>query len=178
MRTSRVRNMCRWPSVEPPVRPASSDRWAQSATGWITPSTESFFATLKKELVHRYSWPKRRELTSGVLEYTEAFYNPTRRHSTRPAGTPRSGTSPDPVRKDSLSLSLSHTHTHIPNVKDRDFHRKPLAYSASRGTPCLRHSARPIVTHLRPGNLLLKRGAWTCRASSHAYGAMMAAITG
>jgi putative transposase len=43
---------------------------------------ESFFATIKKELVHRPTWPTRRELTSEVFEYIEAFYNPTRRHST------------------------------------------------------------------------------------------------
>jgi putative transposase len=43
---------------------------------------ESFFATIKKELVHRRTWPTRRELTSEVFEYIEAFYNPTRRHST------------------------------------------------------------------------------------------------
>jgi putative transposase len=43
---------------------------------------ESFFATLKKELVHRRTWPTRRELTSEVFEYVEAFYNRTRRHST------------------------------------------------------------------------------------------------
>jgi Integrase core domain len=43
---------------------------------------ESFFATLKKELVHRRSWPTRRELTSEAFEYIEGFYNRTRRHST------------------------------------------------------------------------------------------------
>jgi len=43
---------------------------------------ESFFATLKKELVHRRSWPTRRELSSAVFEYIEAFYNRERRHST------------------------------------------------------------------------------------------------
>jgi putative transposase len=43
---------------------------------------ESFFATLKKELVHRRSWPTRRELASEVFEYIEAFYNRVRRHST------------------------------------------------------------------------------------------------
>jgi putative transposase len=43
---------------------------------------ESFFATLKKELVHRRSWPTRHELTSEVFEYIEAFYNRIRRHST------------------------------------------------------------------------------------------------
>ena len=43
---------------------------------------ESFFATLKKELIHRQSWPTRRELGAAVFEYIEAFYNRDRRHST------------------------------------------------------------------------------------------------
>jgi putative transposase len=43
---------------------------------------ETFFATLKKELVNRRSWPTRPELQSAVFEYIEAFYNRRRRHST------------------------------------------------------------------------------------------------
>ena len=43
---------------------------------------ESLFATLKKELVRRRSWPTRRELIGEVFEYIEACYNPIRRHST------------------------------------------------------------------------------------------------
>jgi len=43
---------------------------------------ESFFATIKKELVHRQAWPTRRELSSAVFEYIEGFYNRHRRHST------------------------------------------------------------------------------------------------
>lgn len=43
---------------------------------------ESFFATLKKELIHRRSWPDREELRRGVFDYIEIFYNATRRHST------------------------------------------------------------------------------------------------
>jgi putative transposase len=43
---------------------------------------ESFFATIKKELVHRQSWPSRRDLSSAIFEYIEAFYNRHRRHST------------------------------------------------------------------------------------------------
>lgn len=43
---------------------------------------ESFFATLKKELVHRRSWPTREELRREVFDYIETFYNATRRHST------------------------------------------------------------------------------------------------
>jgi putative transposase len=49
---------------------------------WDSAVAESFFATLKKELVHRRSWPTRRELGSEVFEYIEAFYNRVRRHST------------------------------------------------------------------------------------------------
>ncbi len=48
---------------------------------------ESFFATIKKELVHRQSWPSRRDLSSAVFEYIEAFYN-------RQDDTPPSDTSP------------------------------------------------------------------------------------
>jgi hypothetical protein len=40
---------------------------------------ETFFATLKKELVYRRSWPTRQELCSEVFEYIEGFYNPRRR---------------------------------------------------------------------------------------------------
>jgi putative transposase len=47
-----------------------------------TAVAESFFATLKKELVNRRSWPVRDELRQAVFEYIEIFYNTTRRHST------------------------------------------------------------------------------------------------
>ena len=43
---------------------------------------ETFFATLKKELVNRRSRPSRHEPQSAVFEYIEAFYNRQRRHST------------------------------------------------------------------------------------------------
>jgi putative transposase len=43
---------------------------------------ESFFATLKKELVHGRSWPSKAELRTEVFEYIEVFYNRRRRHST------------------------------------------------------------------------------------------------
>jgi putative transposase len=49
---------------------------------WDNAVAESFFATLKKELVNRRSWPTRAELRSAVFDYVEIFYNATRRHST------------------------------------------------------------------------------------------------
>jgi putative transposase len=43
---------------------------------------ESFFATLKKELIHGRSWPTKAELRTEVFEYIETFFNRRRRHST------------------------------------------------------------------------------------------------
>jgi len=43
---------------------------------------ESFFATLKKELIHRRSWPTKAELCTELFDYIETFYNRKRRHST------------------------------------------------------------------------------------------------
>jgi putative transposase len=49
---------------------------------WDNAVAESFFATLKKELIRRQSWPTRAELRTAVFDYIEIFYNATRRHST------------------------------------------------------------------------------------------------
>jgi putative transposase len=80
-----------------------SDRGVQYAAGdfrrmlsdWsITPSmsrrgncydnavSESFFATLKKELVHRERFETRADAASAIFEYIEVFYNRLRLHST------------------------------------------------------------------------------------------------
>jgi hypothetical protein len=42
---------------------------------------ESFFATLKTELIHGRSWPSNAELRTEVFEYIEVFFNRRRRHS-------------------------------------------------------------------------------------------------
>jgi putative transposase len=49
---------------------------------WDNAVAESFFAPLKKELIHRRSWPTREELRQEVFDYIEIFYNATRRRST------------------------------------------------------------------------------------------------
>ena len=48
---------------------------------WDNAVTESFFATLKTELIHRQPWPTRRVATDAVVDYIEGFYNPYRLHS-------------------------------------------------------------------------------------------------
>ncbi len=42
---------------------------------------ESFISTLKRELIHRHSWPNRRTARTAIFEYIEGFYNTRRRHS-------------------------------------------------------------------------------------------------
>ncbi len=42
---------------------------------------ETFFDTLKKELIHRRSWPNKQELRVEVFAFTEGFYNRRRRHN-------------------------------------------------------------------------------------------------
>jgi transposase InsO family protein len=42
---------------------------------------ESFFATVKTELIDRRSWPTRQELRLEIYEYIEGCYNPRRLYS-------------------------------------------------------------------------------------------------
>jgi putative transposase len=48
---------------------------------WDNAPMESFFATLKKELVHHEDYQTRQQGRASIFEYIEAFYNPKRRHS-------------------------------------------------------------------------------------------------
>lgn len=49
---------------------------------WDNAPMESFFATLKKELVHRERYQTRSQARQSLFEYIETFYNRVRRHST------------------------------------------------------------------------------------------------
>jgi putative transposase len=49
---------------------------------WDNAVVESFFATLKTELVHSQHYRTRQEAQTAVFEYLEGFYNRQRRHST------------------------------------------------------------------------------------------------
>ena len=48
---------------------------------WGNAPMESFFASLKTELVHREDYATRAEALASVFEYIEVFYNRVRRHS-------------------------------------------------------------------------------------------------
>jgi putative transposase len=49
---------------------------------WDNAGAESFFATLKTELVVDARWPTRAAATTAIGRYLEGWYNPRRRHST------------------------------------------------------------------------------------------------
>ena len=44
-------------------------------------AVESFFKSLKAELVWRTSWQTRRQVEVALFEYINGFYNPRRKHS-------------------------------------------------------------------------------------------------
>ncbi len=48
---------------------------------WDNAPMESFFHTLKTELIHHRNYRSRREAKSDIFNYIELFYNPKRRHS-------------------------------------------------------------------------------------------------
>ncbi len=48
---------------------------------WDNAVAESFFATLKTELVHLHAWPTRARARSAIFEYIEGWYNQRRLHS-------------------------------------------------------------------------------------------------
>ena len=45
-------------------------------------AAESFFSTLKRELVHRYHWETPKELHQSLFVWIESWYNRRRRHTT------------------------------------------------------------------------------------------------
>lgn len=48
---------------------------------WDNAPMESFFASLKRELIHRRNFATRKEAQTAVFEWIEVFYNRQRRHS-------------------------------------------------------------------------------------------------
>ena len=44
-------------------------------------AVETFFKTLKAEMIWRRSWPTRRDVELALFQYINGFYNPRRRHS-------------------------------------------------------------------------------------------------
>jgi putative transposase len=54
---------------------------SRRANCWDNAPMESFFASLKKELVHEADFATREEARAAIVEYIEVFYNNQRRHS-------------------------------------------------------------------------------------------------
>jgi transposase InsO family protein len=50
-------------------------------TCWDNAVAESFFATLKTELIYRHLWPTRRHAELAIFEFIAGWYNQHRRHS-------------------------------------------------------------------------------------------------
>ena len=55
---------------------------------WDNAGAESFFATLKRELIYRYRWDNATELHQDLYWWIEAWYNNRRTHLTLGLRTP------------------------------------------------------------------------------------------
>ena len=51
-------------------------------------AAESFFSTLKRELIHRYHWDTAEDLRLSLFEWIESWYNRKRRHTSIGMRTP------------------------------------------------------------------------------------------
>jgi transposase InsO family protein len=68
---------------------------------------ESFFATLKKELIHGRSWPSKAELRTEVFEYIEVFFNRRRRHSTLGFVSPAQFENQTPIQIEKITTTAA-----------------------------------------------------------------------
>jgi putative transposase len=48
---------------------------------WDNAVSETFFKSLKAELIWRQQWQTRRQVQGALFQYINGFYNPRRRHS-------------------------------------------------------------------------------------------------
>ncbi len=55
---------------------------SRKAECWDNSVAESFFGTIKQELIYHRTYTTREEATKEIFEYIEVFYNRQRRHST------------------------------------------------------------------------------------------------
>jgi transposase InsO family protein len=63
------------------VRHGIEQSMSRKGDCWDNAVSESFFATLKRELIRRYFWHTRSAVDLAVTRYIEMFYNARRRHS-------------------------------------------------------------------------------------------------
>ncbi len=78
--SAEFRDFCRDNGVRPSV--------GRTGICYDNAVAESFFATLKKELIHTRPWPTIDKLRAAVFEYIESYYNRRRRHSAIDYDTP------------------------------------------------------------------------------------------
>ena len=55
---------------------------------WDNSVAESFFATIKRELIDPLEYPTRRSAIESIGDYIDSFYNPCRRHSSNDYTSP------------------------------------------------------------------------------------------
>jgi putative transposase len=55
--------------------------WRATRQCWDNAIVESFYSTLKTELIYRHTWATRAQARQAIFEFIEVFYNRQRLHS-------------------------------------------------------------------------------------------------
>ena len=105
---------------------------------WDNAVAESFFATIKRELIDTRAWPTRAGLRRAVFDYIEGWYNTRRLHSSLGYLQPR---------------RIRGTSTTTPTVRRHDQHKQPVRRTGSSPhehsqhlSPLLSAQASPKMT--------------------------------
>ncbi|MBC9786680.1 IS3 family transposase [Heliobacterium chlorum] len=79
-------------AVEQGDNPSTSNRWGSYFSGFyfVTQKSqaETFFSTMKNELIHLRRFTTRDEVREAIFEYVEIFYNRRQRHQSLGYMTP------------------------------------------------------------------------------------------
>ena len=112
---------------------------------WDNAMAESFFASLKNELVYRTVFPTRANARRAVAEYIEVFYNRTRLHSGLGYTTP-----PTSWRTRSTKSAPKRRNTSNTTVRKRGISRTPPAPTRHRPGRSGLTSHRGRLLHPQP----------------------------
>ena len=106
---------------------------------WDNAVAESFFSTLKTELIHGRIFASQDQASAAIAEYIDRFYNPRRRHSHLGVAALPSITTTTPPRPRSPSKPRPHQHPDLGRVDRLDSALLPPSTSHSYRRPrCLR----------------------------------------
>ncbi|UOA25298.1 hypothetical protein DSM110277_03752 (plasmid) [Sulfitobacter pontiacus] len=112
-------------------------------------AVESFFKSLRAELIWRNTWQTRRDLEVAVFEYINGFYNPCRRHSALDGKSPVAFEKIAAQHEQHTRTEPVQVEVRVPHVHDGHIMSMPasvLVVAIVRPFPSSGAHQRPVMT--------------------------------